>query len=306
MRTVRIDRVRAKAGDALLRRVAGPEAHRKRARIHGTPGPRWFAPDRPVRVVHGDASMYVGGLAALLLQSLHPVAMAAVWAHSGFRGDPWGRLQRTSTFLAETTFGTAGDAERAVRRVRAVHARVTGTTTDGTAYRASDPALLSWVHLAETCCFLRAYQCYGKGPLPAARRDGYVADMASVARRLGVPDPPVTEAALGEALERRRGELRTTDEAAGTARYLLAAPPLPWPARLPYALLAAAAVDLLPPWARRLVVLPVHIRLLLPVARPGGRLVVAAIRWATPAPPVATRRPTAAEGGRRPADPPGR
>ncbi|MFI8420977.1 oxygenase MpaB family protein [Streptomyces sp. NPDC085479] len=287
MRHVLIDTVRAKAGDALLRRVAGPTAHRKRARIHGTPGPRWFAPERPVRVVHGDASMYVGGLAALLLQSLHPVAMAAVWAHSGFRGDPWGRLQRTSTFLAETTFGTADDAERAVARVRSVHARVTGTTPDGVAYRASDPALLSWVHLAETFCFLRAYQGYGRAPLPGARRDAYVADMASVARRLGIADPPLTEAALAEALARRRGELAATDESAGTARYLLAAPPLPWPARLPYALLAAAAVDLLPPWARRLVPLPVHVRLLLPVARPGGRLVVAAIRWVTPPLPPA-------------------
>ncbi|MFD4370244.1 oxygenase MpaB family protein [Streptomyces sp. NPDC058486] len=294
MRPVLIDTVRAKAGEALLRRVAGPAAHRKRARIHGAPGPRWFAPDRPVRVVHGDASMYVGGLAALLLQSLHPVAMAAVWAHSGFQGDPWGRLQRTSTFLAETTFGTAADAERAMERVRTVHARVTGTTPGGVAYRASDPALLSWVHLAETCCFLRAYQRYGKAGLPPARRDGYVADMASVARRLGIPDPPRTEAALVGALECRRGELAATDESAGTARYLLAAPPLPWPARLPYALLAAAAVDLLPPWARRLVPLPVHIRLLLPVARPGGRLVIAAIRWVTPPPP--TRPPATVDG----------
>ncbi|MFF9150147.1 oxygenase MpaB family protein [Streptomyces sp. NPDC014861] len=296
MRAVLIDRVRAKAGDALLRRVAGPSAHRKRARIHGTPGPRWFAPDRPVRAVHGDASMYVGGLAALLLQSLHPVAMAAVWAHSGFRGDPWGRLQRTSTFLAETTFGTADDAERAVERVRAVHGRVTGTTPDGVAYRASDPALLSWVHLAETCCFLRAYQWYGKAPLPAARRDGYVADMASVARRLGIPDPPVTEAALSEELGRRRVELEATEQSAGTARYLLASPPLPWPARIPYALLAAAAVDLLPAWARRLVPLPVHIRLLLPVARPGGRLVIAAIRWASPPLPASPNLPPRADG----------
>ncbi|GGY76980.1 oxygenase MpaB family protein [Streptomyces omiyaensis] len=286
MRPTLIGTVRERAGEALLRRVAGPSADRKRARIHGSPGPRWFAPDRPVRVVHGDASMYVGGLAALLLQSLHPVAMSAVWAHSGFRGDPWGRLQRTSTFLAETTFGTADDAERAVERVRAAHARVSGTTSDGVAYRASDPALLSWVHLAETACFLEAHRRYGRTPLPDDRRDGYVADMASVARRLGIPDPPVTEAGLAGALERRRGEAAVTAESAGTARYLLAAPPLPWPARLPYALLAAAAVDLLPPWARRLVVLPAHVRLLLPVARPGGRLVIAAIRWVTPPPPV--------------------
>jgi len=291
VRTVLIERMRGKVGEALLRRVAGPTVHRKRDRIHGTPGPRWFAPDRPVRVVHGDASMYIGGLAALLLQSLHPVAMAAVWAHSGFQGDPWGRLQRTSTFLAETTFATAADAERAVRRVRAVHAGVTGTTSDGVAYRASDPALLSWVHLAEAFCFLRAHQRYGAAPLAPDGRDGYVADMASVARRLGVPDPPVTEAGLAEALLLRRGELAATAESAATARYLLAEPPLPWPARLPYALLSAAAVDLLPVWARKSVALPVRVRLLLPLARPGGRLVTAAIRWVTPPLPAHLARP---------------
>ncbi len=118
-------------GRALFRRVAGPDGPANRARIHDTPGPRWFGPERPIRVVHGDASMFVGGLRALLLQSLHPLAMAAVAAHSGFRGDPWGRLQRTSTFLAVTTYGTAADAQEAVDQVRAIHERVRGTTAAG-------------------------------------------------------------------------------------------------------------------------------------------------------------------------------
>src|SRR5690606_18280714 len=87
--------VRDRIGRAIFTRVAGPAGPDSRARIHGTPGPRWFGPDRPVRRVHGDASMFIGGLAALLHQSLHPLAMAAVAGHSGFRGDPWGRLQRT-------------------------------------------------------------------------------------------------------------------------------------------------------------------------------------------------------------------
>ncbi|MGW4160095.1 oxygenase MpaB family protein [Streptomyces sp. NPDC004788] len=296
MSLVLIERLRGRAGEALLLRVAGPTAHRKRARIHDTPGPRWFAPDQPIRAVHADASMYVGGLAALLLQSLHPVAMAAVWAHSGFRGDPWGRLQRTSTFLAETTFGPAEDAERAIERVRAVHGRVIGTTPDGVPYRASDPSLLAWVHIAETFCFLRAYQQYGRTPLTEARRDAYVEDMASVARRLGVPRPPVTEAGLVEALDRRRPELATTDESAATARYLLAAPPLPWPVRVPYALLAAAAVDLLPSWARELLTVPVSVRLLLPVARRGGLAVITLIRWVMPAAPARPATGAPAQG----------
>ncbi|MFH8253638.1 oxygenase MpaB family protein [Streptomyces roseolus] len=283
--------LRRRAGEALLRRVAGPTAHEKRTRIHGTPGPRWFAPERPVRVVHGDASMYIGGLAALLLQSLHPVAMAAVSAHSGFQGDPWGRLQRTSTFLAVTTFGTSEDAERAVLRVRRVHERVVGTSPDGVPYRASDPHLLTWVHAAEAYCFLRAHQRYGRHPLGPDGLDGYVADMAHVARRLGVTRPPETRDELVKCIAGYRPELRATAESRATARFLLARPPLPRPALLPYSLLAAAAAELLPPWARSAVDLPVATRLLLPVARPGGRAVTAAIRWASSAVPVVETPP---------------
>ncbi|GAA3386134.1 oxygenase MpaB family protein [Streptomyces racemochromogenes] len=282
---VAIRRLRSRAGEQLLLRIAGPEAHQRRTRIHATPGPRWFRPGRPIHTVHADASMYVGGLAALLLQSLHPVAMTAVWAHSGFRGDPWGRLQRTSTFLAVTTFGTEEDAARAVFRVRGVHERIAGTTTDGTAYRASDPHLLAWVHIAETACFLRAHQRYGRRPLDRAGQDAYVADMARVGRRLGVEDPPEDRAALAARLEAFRTELRPTAESRATARYLLSRPPLPWPLRIPYALLAAAASDLLPRWARAQLGLPITTRLLMPVARQGGRAVTAAIRWVTPPPP---------------------
>ena len=132
---------RRRVGTALFLRVAGPDGIASRERIHGTPGPRWFAPDAAIRRVHGDASMFVGGLRALLLQSLHPAAMAGVAGHSGYRGDPWGRLARTSTFLAVTAFGTADDAQAAVDRVRAVHARVRGRTPDGVPYRADDPEL---------------------------------------------------------------------------------------------------------------------------------------------------------------------
>ncbi|WP_225800272.1 oxygenase MpaB family protein [Streptomyces sp. NK15101] len=289
--------LRERAGEALLHRVAGPTAHEKRARIHETPGPRWFGPDRPVRLVHPDAAMYVGGLAALLLQSLHPVAMAAVAAHSGFESDPWGRLQRTSTFLATTTFGTAQDAERAVLRVRRVHDSVRGRTPEGVPYRASDPHLLAWVHAAETACFLRAHQRYGRRPLDPVEADGYVADMAQVARRLGVVDPPENTRELAARLARYRPELRATAQSRAAARYLLSRPPLPWPARLPYAFLAAAAVELLPAWVRARLDLPYATRLLLPLARPGGHAVVAAIRWIMPAAPRRTRAPAA--GSRR-------
>lgn len=229
--------------------------------------------------------MFAGGLTALLLQSLHPLAMAAVAAHSGFRGDPWGRLHRTSTFLAVTTFGTAEDARLAVERVRAVHEQVRGTTSDGRAYHASDPHLLGWVHVAEVDSFLRAHRRYGAQPLDPAGYDGYVADTARIAEELGVERPPRNLAELARRLEAYRGELDATREARETARFLLLNPPIPWQARAPYALLAAAAVELLPPWARGQLGLPPLPRPAWAAARTGGRLATAGIRWAMGPPP---------------------
>ena len=103
--------LRDRIGEAVFARVAGPDGAEHRQRIHGTPGPRWFAPDSAIARVHGDASMFVGGMRAIILQTLHPAAMRAVSEHSGYRGDMWGRLARTSHFLAVTTFGTADDAD---------------------------------------------------------------------------------------------------------------------------------------------------------------------------------------------------
>ena len=175
--------VRDRAGTSLFLRVAGPDGLASRERIHGTPGPRWFPPGSAIRTVHGDASMFVGGMRALLLQSLHPAAMAAVAAHSGYRGDPWGRLARTSTFLAVTTFGTIDDATAAIDRVRWVHERIRGVTPEGLEYFAGDPTLLRWVHVAEVDSFLRAHRVYGQRPLDAAGADEYVAQASRVASR---------------------------------------------------------------------------------------------------------------------------
>jgi len=274
-----LDSVRERLGKGLFAMVAGPEGPQNRTRIHSTPGPRWFAEDRPIRRVHADASMFVGGLRALLLQSLHPLAMAGVAEHSDYKGDPWGRLQRTSTFLAVTTFGTATDAQRAVDRVRGIHRRVHGTAADGRSYRADDPHLLEWVHIAEIDSFLTAHQRYGESPLDQAGRDGYVADTARVAKALGVPDPPRTEAELAERIAAYRSELQGTDSAREAARFLLVTPPLPLLARAPYGVLAASAVAMLPAWAR----LPLRLPYLPPLEatgiRFGGRIMVGGIRW---------------------------
>ncbi|UYQ60369.1 oxygenase MpaB family protein [Streptomyces peucetius] len=281
----RIPSVRRQLGSSLFARVAGPSGPENRTRIHDTPGPRWFGPDRPIRTVHGDASMFIGGLSALLLQSLHPLAMAAVAAHSGYRGDPWGRLQRTSTFLAVTTYGTADDARDAVQSVRAVHARVAGLTGSGEPYHASDPHLLGWVHVAEVHTFLSAHQRYGKHPLDAAGCDGYVADTARVAEALGVIDPPRDRAGLSERLAAYRPELRATREAREAARFMLLHPPLPWVARAPYAVLAANAVALLPPWARKPLGLPYAPAVERRCVHPTGTVLTGTIRWAMAPPP---------------------
>src|SRR5699024_6142615 len=135
------------------------------------PGERRFAPDDPICRVQGHAGMYAGGIRALLLQSLHPLAMAGVGEHSGFRGDPWGRLQRTSEFIAMTTFGPLEQAEKILDRINRVHTTVVGTARDGRPYDATDPHLLRWVHVAEIDSFLLAHQRYARTPLTPAEAD---------------------------------------------------------------------------------------------------------------------------------------
>jgi uncharacterized protein (DUF2236 family) len=272
-----VHEVRNRLGERLFERVAGPEGPARRERIHGTPGPRWFPEDASIRRVHGDASMFVGGVRALLLQSLHPLAMAGVAAHSGYKGDPWGRLARTSHFLAVTTFGPAEDAEAMVRRIRAVHERVRGTAPDGRPYAASDPHLLRWVHVAEIDSFLRAHQRFGRERLDAAGRDRYVEETGRVAEALGVVDPPRSEAELRAQIEGYRPELAGTTAAREAARFILLTPPLPLLARPPYGAIAVAAVEMLPRWAR--------VQLRLPpvpavVGRPAGAAITRTIRWA--------------------------
>ena len=281
-----VTNVRDRLGAELFRRVAGPDGARHRERIHGTPGPRWFPAGSPITQVHGDASMFVGGIRAVLLQTLHPGAMTAVAEHSGYRGDMWGRLARTSRFLAVTTFGTEDHARQAVAAVRAIHERVTGVLPDGTPYAASDPHLLRWVHVGEVDSFLLAHQVYGKHPLDQAGRDEYVAQTAFVARQLGVVDPPETEAELTDALEEFRSELVATQHAREAVSFLVWHPPLPWAARPAYGALVAAAVGLMPPWSRRPLRLPPRMPVSeRTVVRALGTAATGTIRWALRPPP---------------------
>ena len=201
--------------------------------------------------------MFVGGIRALLLQSLHPLAMAGVAGHSGYRGDPWGRLQRTSYFLAVTTFGLASDAQAATRRVRAIHERVTGTAPDGRPYAAPDPRLLTWVHIAEADSFLCAHSrsgasrwirqgatgmlptwrgcCRARGSRPASHRgrarrpDQAVPDRAAGHRRSsrGGPVPAAQPAAAGSRPSTLRRARRCSDVTAARMGPPPASPALP-------------------------------------------------------------------------------
>jgi uncharacterized protein (DUF2236 family) len=274
------DRVRRSVAIALRDRVAGQDNAAKAAVIWDKPGDRWFTQADPIWRVHADASMFVAGIRALLLQLLHPLAMAGVAGHSGYKGDPWGRLQRTSTFLATTTFGTVEDAESLIEAIRGIHERVRGRAPDGRGYAASDPHLLKWVHIAEADSFLRAHQRYGLTPLTAAEADLYVAQSCVVATRLGVTDPPATVAELDTAIESYRRELAGTPAAQEAARFLLLHPPLPWSARPGYGALAGAGVALLPPWARQHLGLPSLPLIEQAIAMPLGGAATRVIRWA--------------------------
>jgi uncharacterized protein (DUF2236 family) len=259
--------------------VGGDQPELKNSAVIETPGPRWFDDDAVIKRVHADAAMFIGGLRALLLQSLHPLAMAGVAQHSDYRTDPWGRLQRTADFLAATTFGPADMAERAVARVRAVHTRVTGTAGDGRRYAANDPHLMRWVHVAEVDSFLTTHRRHGATPLSDADADAYVADTALVAEALGVTHPPRSVRELRDEIADFRPELQGTAEARDAARFLIVTPPLPLPARGPYLALASAAVASLPVWARwplRLPWFPVSERVLV---RPLGSATTQVIRW---------------------------
>lgn len=171
--------------------------------------------------------------------------------------------------------------------MRGIHRRVNGTAADGRPYTATDPHLLEWVHVAEADSFLRAHQLYGAVPLDQSGRDDYVADMAEIAARLGVIDPPRSEKQLAQRLHAFRPELRSTPQAREAARFLLLTPPLSLVARAPYGVLSAAAVSMLPLWARIPLLLPYFPPVELTVVRSVGRVLVGGIRWALPAPRAA-------------------
>jgi uncharacterized protein (DUF2236 family) len=216
-------------------------------RISEPPGaPGWFTPEDPIWTVHGSVATFLGGIRSLLLQALHPLALAGVDQHSTYREDPFGRLQRTGAFIAATTYGSEDLAVATVDAVKVMHRRVVGQAVDGRPYSAQDPQLLLWVHLALTDSMLQAYLGYGRdGTIDA---DGYVANMAVVAEAMGVCDPPRDRAELAASLRSFGPELRVDDMVRRTHGFIMQAP-LPRTLKPGYRVLARAAWDSLPDWA---------------------------------------------------------
>lgn len=216
----------------------------------GDPG--LFGPDAICWRIHQDfTAMMIGGVAALMLQALHPRALAGVWDHSNFREDLKGRLGRTSFFISCTTYGGTALAEQTIAHVRHIHTRVRGVAPDGSSYSAEDGDLLTWVHASEVSSFLQAYLTHANPQLSGAEQDRYYAEMAQVAIKLGATDVPTNRAAMAEYLAAQRSQLLASERTHEVIRVLNSFTP-----RSASQLFIQAAYQLLPPWAAELLQAP--------------------------------------------------
>ncbi len=244
-------------------------------------GAAFLPPGGMARSVHSDLpSMLIGGLAALLLQTLHPLAMAGVADHSNYHEDAVRRLRRTAFFVGVTTFGTAQEARRAIEEVKAVHHRVRGVSPDGRPYAAGDPELVTWVHVAELAMFLAAAQRFGPRRYSPEECDRYYDENALVAYELGAEWAPrrVTEAEAY--FQRMRPELYGGRQALDARNFLLRGVARRPEDRLIYTVVAGAAVSLLPGWARLRLRIPAPPVLDPLLAVPVARAMSAGLRWA--------------------------
>jgi len=214
----------------------------------GDPG--LYGPATVTWKIHADfPSMMAGGLGALMLQSLHPLALAGVWDHSDFRKDTLARLRGTTAFVARTTYAPREPAEQAIARVRGIHRQVRGTAPDGRPYSAEDPHLLTWVHCTQAWCYLRGYRMYCYRDVPRAMQDSYIVETARVAEALGARGVPGSLAELETYFRDVRPEL-VYDERTREVLSVLRTISLPIPlSGLGRGLFLGAGAALLPDWA---------------------------------------------------------
>ena len=216
-----------------------------------------FGPDSVTWRVLGEPVMWVGGLRAMYLQALHPRTMRATWQNTAFArpGEAWGRFGRTVEFVRARTYGTAEQVERAGRRVRTVHARLTGTDADGSVIRLDEPELLLWVHCGEIASYADVASRCGMG-LTAAELDEFVAEQRRSAAVVGL-DAAAVPGSLAE-LAAYYDRMRPGLGACAEARQAFARsfrPDIPWPftgLKLVVPPANALAFACLPRWARRL------------------------------------------------------
>ena len=173
-----------------------------------------FGPESIAWKVHADfISMMIGGISSLVMQALHPKALAGVWDHSSFREDLKGRLGRTAFFIAATTYGSNEMANHAIHRVNQIHQKVTGFDEFNRPYRADDPELLAWVHLTETRSFMRSFESYRSESLHAQAKNQYFAEMKMLGERLGALDLPNTYAGTEHAIKQYISQLHYGERA---------------------------------------------------------------------------------------------
>lgn len=254
------------AVDALRRQVA--DGFRRIVSGDPTGAPDWvkqiaqgsdvgyFGPGSAPWAVHGALPTLVGGVRALLMQALHPGALAGVMQHSRYETDALGRLAGTTKWLTVVTFGDTAAADRECARVQGVHRKVVGTyigSNGETPYAAADPDLLRWVHIAFTDSFLATHQVWG-GPIPGGP-DAYVREWAKSGELVGVVDPPRSVAELRDQLAAYDQVLAGGPAAASTVNFIRNAP-LGAGAKVPYAGLFAGAVSTMPAGHRALLGLP--------------------------------------------------
>ena len=231
----------------------------------------YFGPASITWRIHSDPSMFVGGLRALLVQALNPLAMAAVDQHSGYRSDPWARLIRTSEYIWATTFGDTRTADDAARKVREIHKHVRGVDPfTGKSYRADDPELLLWIHCTEVHSFMTGYHYFGRR-LDGPEIDRYIEEMVRAAELVGLHGTEVPQDRW-ELTDYLRGQELVASPVAKDALRFILFPPVVWPGgrypdvpggrlfeipgRVGWAVPSAAAVAVLPESARRAYRLP--------------------------------------------------
>ncbi|MFG6490802.1 oxygenase MpaB family protein [Microbacterium sp. P03] len=218
-----------------------------------------FLEDGPAWTVHAGTATMVAGIRALLMQALHPGALAGVHDWSRYREDPLGRLSGTVRWIICVTFGSQAQAERETARVARFHTRVTGDyrAGDGTpsSYSASDSDLVEWVHIAFTDSFLTCHEAWG-APIPGGP-DAYVKDWATAGRLMRLAEPPQTAAdmrtRIDDLLARGvlRGDIGDEHRVADVVSFLRR-PPFEGSMNTAYRLLFASAVATIPARYRRL------------------------------------------------------